>query len=113
MKLAETHLAEPIALPADSAFPPEFITALDAFEFNHALDQIWERIQTLDERITREEPFKLVKSDLEKGKAMIAELAAELYQIGRLLYPFMPEANEKIKEAVTTNTKPESLFPRL
>ncbi|MEJ0053630.1 MAG: methionine--tRNA ligase [bacterium] len=114
MKLAETHLPEPVARPAPSeAFPKEYIDAFAAFRFDQALDYIFARIQAADERITAEEPFKLVKNDPEKGRAIIAGLAAELYWIARFLSPFMPSTSEKIKEAVTENKKPENLFPRL
>jgi len=113
MKLAETHLLEPITRPEPAPFPEEYMHAVTAFEFNRAMDFIWARITALDERITSEEPFKLVKEDVEKGKALIRELATELYQIGRLLNPFMPKTNEIIKKAVLANKKPENLFPRL
>jgi len=86
---------------------------LDAFEFSRTMDLIWNRIQALDERITREEPFKIAKEDAEKGRTLIAELATELYQIGRLLNPFMPATNEIIKKTILENKKPENLFPRI
>jgi methionyl-tRNA synthetase len=113
MKLAETHLEEPIARPEMSPFSQEYWDALNAFEFNRVMDLVWQRIQALDERITHEEPFKLVKEDAEKGRTLIAELATELYQIGRLLNPFMPATNEIIKKTILENKKPENLFPRL
>ncbi|PIR83094.1 methionine--tRNA ligase [Candidatus Kaiserbacteria bacterium CG10_big_fil_rev_8_21_14_0_10_56_12] len=113
MKLAETHLSEPIERPADSPFPQEYWDLLHAFEFNRVADYIWGRIQDLDERITREEPFKVVKTDLEKGRALIREMVTELYQIGRLLNPFMPATNELIKQTILENKKPENLFSRL
>jgi methionyl-tRNA synthetase len=113
MKLAETHLLEPVTRPEVSPFPEEYWNALDAYDFNAATDFVWKRIQALDERITKEEPFKLVKEDTEKGRALIAELTLELYQIGRLLNPFMPATNEVVKKAVLENKKPENLFPRL
>ena len=113
MKLAETHLEKPIKRPEESPFPPEYWDMLNAFEFNRVMDLVWGRIQALDERITREEPFKLVKDDVEKGRALITELATELYQIGRLLNPFMPTTSETIKRAVLENKKPDNLFPRL
>ncbi|MDP2652229.1 MAG: methionine--tRNA ligase [bacterium] len=113
MKLAETHLSEPIQKPEVTPFPQEYWNMLNAFEFNRAMDWVWERIQRLDERITREEPFRLVKEDAEKGRALIAEMVTELYQIGRFLNPFMPKTNEIIKETVLENKKPENLFPRL
>ncbi|OYV27502.1 MAG: hypothetical protein B7W98_01660, partial [Parcubacteria group bacterium 20-58-5] len=96
-----------------SPFPDEYWNALNAFEFNRAMDLIWARIQALDERITAEKPFTIVKEDAERGRAIIAELATELYRIGRLLNPFMPKTNELIKKAVLENKKPDNLFPRI
>jgi methionyl-tRNA synthetase len=113
MKLAETHLTEPVTRPEPQGFPREYTDALDAFRFDHALDMIFARIQAVDERITSEEPFKLVKVDEEKGRAIISELALELYTIARLLNPFMPATSEAIKAAVLANKKPENLFPRI
>lgn len=111
MKLAEQYLDGPIAIPDPVPFPKEL--SLESFTFNEALDYIWKRIGEVDERITKEEPFKVVKTDSEKGKQIISELVEEVYWIGRFLYAFMPEANEKIKQAVTENKKPENLFPRI
>ena len=113
LKLSEQYLDAAVARPDESPFTQEYWDALNAFEFNHCLDQVWIRIQAADERITHEEPFKLVKTDPQAGKKVIAELATELYQIGRLLNPFMPATNELIKKAVLENKKPENLFPRL
>jgi len=113
MKLAETHLDAPVEKPEAKLFPEEYVQAFEKFEFNHAADFVWSKIQELDERIATEEPFKVVKENPEKGKEMIAELARELYTIGRLLQPIMPETSDKIKAAVLANKKPENLFPRL
>lgn len=113
MKLAETHLPEPVDRPEASPFPDEYWRYIESYEFHKAIDLVWSRIQAVDERITREEPFKIVKEDLEKGKALITELVVELYQIGRLLNSFMPATNELIKKAVLDNKKPENLFPRV
>jgi methionyl-tRNA synthetase len=112
MKLAEDHLEAPIAPPAVEV-PPEFKIAFDAFEFNRVMDIIWNKIQELDQRITAEEPFKLVKGDKEKGKELIATLVADLYHITRLLHPMMPGAHETIKTAILQNKKPNNLFARL
>lgn len=113
MKLAETHLVSPIVIPEPAPFPAEYTEALDTYNFNAAVDYVWKRIADADLRLTKEEPFRLVKTDLEAAKKIIAELCAELYWIGRFLYPLMPEANVRIKQAVAENKKPENLFPRL
>ncbi len=113
MKMAETHLGTPIERPEAMEFPKEYTDALAAYNFQGACDYVWSRVGALDERIAIEEPFKLVKVDQEKAKAIIKELVHELYQIGRLLNPIMPATSGSIKEAVLANKKPENLFARL
>ncbi len=112
MKLAEDNLLDAITPPA-VAVPSEFKTAFDSFEFNRMMDIIWGKIQNLDQRITVEAPFKLVKTDPEKGKECIADMVRELYQIARLLHPVMPKTHEILKAAILANKKPENLFARL
>lgn len=112
MKLAEDNL-EGGTRPEPAGFPQEYTRALDAFEFNKAADVVWERIRLLDQQITDTEPFKVVKRNPEEGRELIVALTQELYGIGRMLNPLMPETSKKIKEAVVANKKPENLFPRL
>lgn len=113
LKLSETHIVEPILPPVAADFSQEFSRSLYQFEFNKATEAVWNRIQSLDERIATEEPFKVVKVDIERGRGIIRELLAELYWIGRMLNPFLPDTNVKVKEAVKQNKKPETLFPRI
>ncbi len=112
MKLAEDNLSGAIT-PPPVAVPQEFKDALERFEFNDALELIWGKIQRLDQRITIEEPFKLVKTDKEAGSRLIGILVGELYHIVRLLHPIMPSTHTAIKTAILENKKPENLFPRL
>lgn len=113
MKLAETHLESAIEQPSVAAFPEEYTGAIERFDFNAALNYVWKRIGELDEKITETEPFRVVKEDPEKGREIIAELASELYLVVRMLNPFMPETNTRVKEAILANKKPDNLFPRL
>lgn len=113
MKMAETHLDAPIAKPDVADFDPAYLEAFARYDFQGASDFVWAKIGALDEKITQTEPFKLIKEDKEAGQKLIAELAHELYLIGRYLYPILPEANVTIKEAVLANKKPENLFARL
>ena len=111
MKLAEDNL-EAGTRPAAAGFPNEYIEAIKKYELNKAMDHIWSRVGVLDERITREAPYKLVKTDKEAAQKIIFEMTQELYLIGRMLNPFMPETSEKIKDAIVANKKPENLFAR-
>ena len=99
--------------PEPAGFPKEYTDAIENYEFNKALDFVWDLIHKLNEKITETKPFELVKSDIESGKKLILELTQELYFIGRLLNPFLPDTNKIIKESIISNKKPDSLFPRL
>lgn len=112
MKLAETHVANPENLNTE-ACPQEIFGALQSFDFNRALDHIFERITGLDEKITETEPFKVIKVDTERGVKLILECVRELYVLGLALEPFMPETSKKIVRTIKENKKPENLFPRL
>jgi len=113
MKMAEDNLDEPIKRPEVAGFDIEYTDALDNFEFQKAMDFVWKKIGELDERITTEEPFKLVKTEPEKAKQIIRELLSDLYIVGRMLHPFMPDTNVKIKETILANKKPATLFARI
>ena len=111
MKLAEDNLEEGTR-PETRGFPVEYTEALEKFEINKAAEYVWQRIGALDERITREEPFKLIKTDRQAGKELIFGMTQELYLIARMLNPLMPDTCAKIKQAVISNKKPDNLFGR-
>ena len=113
MKMAETHLEDPIDKPQVNQFDQGYLDALERSDFMTACDIVWKKVGDLDEKIAETEPFKLVKKDKEAAVVIIKELVAELYIIGRMLFPLMPETNVIIKEAVLANKKPENLFKRL
>lgn len=112
MKMAEDNLESVPEIP-DNTISDEFKNLVSNFRFNEAMDFIWKEVGELDLLIQEKEPFKVVKKDPNKAKEIIGELVVRLYNVGRMLYPFMPEANIKIKEAVKRNKKPEALFPRI
>lgn len=112
LTLSEKYLDNCPEIPEHS-IPQEFKDHLNKFEINKATDLIWGHIRELNELIQKEEPFKLVKVDLEKGKKMIIELDLKLYTIARMLNPIMPETNATLKKLIKENKKPEKpLFLR-
>jgi methionyl-tRNA synthetase len=112
MKLAETHLVNVPDIPEDT-IPDSFKDAMERFAVNEAADIVWKHIGALDERIQLEQPFKVIKEDIERGRNMIATLVIELYTVGRMLNPLMPATSAAIKAAVREIKKPENLFVRL
>ena len=115
MRLAETHLSEPVTV-TDEPFEEAFCEKLDHYAFNEAMDLVFDHVQKADEYIQREEPFKKIKSEnseeVAKARADIEKLVRHIYRIATHLEPFMPETAGKIKEAVKTNKMPASLFVR-
>lgn len=109
-QLAETYVQE--KTPVMQIYPGEWGRALDTYSYNQALDYTFLFIQHLDQKITRTEPFKVVKENPAQGKKLIVELLQDLSTIATLLGPFMPGTSEKIKRAILENKKPETLFPR-
>lgn len=92
----------------------EFHDYLDSFVPQKALQYLFKEIREMDAFITREEPFKKIKIDEEGAKEDVARLMINLWYIGVLLEPFMPEAAEKIQRAVLNTQVPETpIFPRL
>jgi methionyl-tRNA synthetase len=119
MKMAETHLDNPVAYESlvqlvQTGGCSDFVhEAISGDDFQRALDEIWRLVGIIDLQITNEEPFKVVKTDLEKGRNMIKEYLYNLGRIGVLLQSFMPQTAEIILKAIKENKKPENLFKRL
>jgi methionyl-tRNA synthetase len=68
LTLSEKYLENIPDIPEQS-IPQEFFDYMDEFDIQKACLFIWSRIQALDEKIQKEEPFKVVKVDLEKREA--------------------------------------------
>ncbi|MEY4747696.1 MAG: hypothetical protein RLZZ416_745 [Candidatus Parcubacteria bacterium] len=111
MQLAQSNLPAP-ARVTFTPYPQEYVNAFDAFKINEAVEYVVARIQALDQKINQTEPFKVVKTDAQKGEALIEEMVHELAAIDLMLEPLVPETSKKIIEAVMANKKPANLFPR-
>ncbi len=108
MKMSETYL-EPGVFDDTDVTP----VALEDFNLQRGMDEIWSRIQTLDVTIAETEPFKLIKTEPEKAKAIVTDLRKTVFAIAVMLRPFLPATSTVIETAVRANKKPENLFLRL
>lgn len=112
MKMSEEHIKEKIDFKNIFIYP-EFNNYLDNFQIVKAVDIIWQQVSALDKFIQTEMPFKIIKTDLEKGKQVIIDLVRVLYLISLMLNPILPETSQKIQELIRLNKKPETpLFVR-
>tara|TARA_Y100000031_G_scaffold144921_1_gene176939 strand:+ start:44 stop:2011 length:1968 start_codon:yes stop_codon:yes gene_type:complete len=69
---------------------------MDKFEFNNSLDLIWRLIKQTNKYINDKEPWKI--EDEEELSKVIYTTTDALRLINLLLYPFLPETAEKIKQ---------------
>ncbi len=112
LTLSEKYLEKCPEIPEKDDFV-EYFSILETFDVKKATDYVWNEISELDKFIQITEPFKVVKVDVEKGKAIISDMVLRLYRIARMLNPIMPETNEKLKKLIKENKKPEiPLFMR-
>ena len=112
MKMAETNLSELVNTPK-TFFSAEYEEALGSFNIQKAMDIIWQKIAIVDVKIQTSQPFKLVKTDKEKGVEIIKELVSDLFAIAYLLIPILPETAQKILKLIKENKTPETpLFLR-
>lgn len=112
MTMAENNLDTPVSISGIFSYP-EFNDFLDNFEIKKAVDLIWKDISALDLIIQTDIPFKLVKTDAEKGKKIILDLVRSLHRIAKMLEPILPENSEKIQKLIKENKKPSKpLFLR-
>ncbi|NCS83146.1 class I tRNA ligase family protein, partial [Candidatus Saccharibacteria bacterium] len=95
--------------------------AMDRLEFNHAVDEIWNKVRSLNQYIDNVKPWQVAK-DIEKNTEaeghlsdILAHCAGALLQIGDLLVPFLPTTAAAIHQIFDTGVvqQPEQvLFPK-
>ncbi len=96
--------------------------AIDKLEFNKAIDEVWNKIRSLNQYIDNVKPWEIAKQVGKDAEAeahlseILAHCAGALVQIGDLLVPFMPDAAAKIHDTFESGVvKPSegTLFPRV
>ncbi len=95
-----------------TALSTEVATAVERYQFSHALAAIWDRINACDVEINRVEPWKLPEGD--EKRAFLTKQINAILQIAFDLRPFLPKTADTVEKAFSSSvTKPEALFPRL
>lgn len=115
MQLAESNLDKPVFEGGETfvfAYSPQIRDAMRAYDLNAVMDNIWAAVSEIDEAIQKEQPFKVVKEDKQRGAEMIVKMVKHLAWIAKAIEPFMPDTSDKILKAVMANKKPDNLFPR-
>ncbi|MEI6810544.1 MAG: methionine--tRNA ligase [Candidatus Nomurabacteria bacterium] len=84
------------------------------YDLNVSIKEIMHEVSLIDEYIATNEPFKVIKTDTEKGKEMIEHCLASLEIVAEDLSSYLPRTSLKILECIRENKMPEKpLFNRL
>ncbi len=105
-----TNLAkEKIKFTSKHEMPDDYKKAVEGFQFNKALEIIWQYIHDLDAEVEKKRPWELSKEEL---VTFLNKSFTSLSLIAFLLTPFLPETSDKIKDQLHQAEK-INLFPRL
>jgi len=108
----EKNESTAVQIPEQS-LTDEYFSLYDSYDLVKVSAYIWKHVEEANLIIQNEQPFKLVKTDPEKGKEIIRDLVVRLYSIAEMLEPIIPSTSGKIKAAVKANKMPEeALFLR-
>lgn len=96
---------------------PEFSTvanpAYETFDYSEVANDIWHAITALDTFITKQEPFKIFKTNPDQARTDVFHVLQGLAKISVQLQPIMPETAQKMRSLIEKREKPiESLFAR-
>jgi methionyl-tRNA synthetase len=121
MKMAEKYFNAPV-MTADVIrgvnFEPPTLRAeydgyLQNFEFNRALDLIWGIISQADQKIQKNQPFKIFSTSPELARETVKGVLFDLNTVSFLLKPILSDTADKIKVAILANRALDKpLFPR-
>lgn len=96
--------------------PEGYRAAIRNYEFDKALETLWQIIARLNQDIDRTRPWELLKTPNSTSlKARLSAWLRDIRQLGYWLTPFLPETGKKILEILSEEPiKPcEALFPRI
>lgn len=98
--------------------PRDLSAAIDSFkrlEFAEGLVTIWESVAWANQLIDKSKPWDLVKTDPKKVKELLINLTALLYDISHKISPIMPDAANKMRQALEAEkiVKAEPLFLKI
>lgn len=96
--------------------------AMEAYEFNKAMDEVWDIVRALNQYIDRVKPWEVAKrreKDVEAESHLseiLSHASGTLMQVADLLMPFMPATARSIHSAFSSGVVPDDfkpLFPKI
>jgi len=76
----------------------KYVTCMDNFDLHEAISYVWKLVDFANKQMEDEKPWSLMKTDPEKGTAVLCNLLEVLRHISILISPFIPETSQKIRK---------------
>lgn len=95
-KLSNSFSDSSLSDVVDKKIWPSYRGAMENFNLKAAFDSVWGALKEFDGYVQIHEPFKLIKTNEEKTKEVLWNLAYGALTIAQMLEPFMPDTSEKI-----------------
>jgi len=87
---------------------PNYLRAMDKFDFVHALENVWKFITHCDQIISERQPWALAKAGkTDELNDLLASLCESLRHIAVMIWPVMPETAEKLLSGLGLDTSKE------
>jgi methionyl-tRNA synthetase len=111
-KYLDGDIGEFVRSPKDLS---EAWEAFNSLNFSEGLTLIWKEIAWANKLIDDAKPWELVKTEPEKVKELLLNLAALLLDIALKLSPVIPETSNRIRQILESGDikKPEPLFQKI
>lgn len=80
----------------------ELDTHIEALAFHRGLEALWRGIDAANKYVVETAPFKLAKDETQTARvgAILHNCLESIRVAGQLIAPFMPEASERLREAL-------------
>lgn len=114
LKLVEDNQSGIYEISDESIYLGDAARALEGFDLKRGIDDVMHLVGLLDEKIQKEEVFKVIKIDKEKGLILLRAQLILLRRVAKELSIYLPKTSQAILWAIDHKKKPEKpLFNRL
>lgn len=76
----------------------KYVRDMNHYDLHEAIFHVWRLVDYANKMMEEEKPWSLLKTDPEKGKAVLCNLLEVLRHISILVSPFIPETSQKIRK---------------
>jgi len=75
----------------------KYVEDMNSYDLHEAIHHVWRLVDFCNKQIEETQPWSMIKSDKEKGTAVLSNILEVLRHITILINPFIPETSAKIR----------------